>query len=147
VSIKKQKLAAKVPKKRVRLTEIAWAAGFFDGEGHTGIRYSHYKTRQGKPRKGTPSVHLSVSQVHKHVLTRFYKAIGSIGNINGPYQYSTNKQPHYVWSIAHSRADYVFHKLKPYLCSVKKQQYKNIKVKIKIVGDLNREENRKTFKR
>src|ERR1044072_2281967 len=58
-------------------TELAWAAGFFDGEGNTRaiIRRAKYK-----------SLHVSITQVEKSNLERFQKAIG-LGKINGPYKY------------------------------------------------------------
>ncbi len=65
--------------------QLAWAAGFFDGEGHTNT-----KTRKN------PS--LSIAQVDVRLLQRFQRAVLDLGHINGPYKYTPRQQPHYQWN-------------------------------------------------
>jgi hypothetical protein len=56
------------------VTELAWAAGFYDGEGHISF----------KPELG--SVQIQVVQCgDPSTLKRFQRAIGGFGNILGPY--------------------------------------------------------------
>jgi hypothetical protein len=50
----------------VNREELAWCAGFFDGEGHCG--YSQRRKGRG--------IYISISQVDRHVLDRFVKAVG-----------------------------------------------------------------------
>lgn len=50
--------------------EIAWAAGFFDGEGHTSA--------------ASRSLRLALTQVVRENLERFARAMGGRGRIYGP---------------------------------------------------------------
>lgn len=104
-------------------TEVAWAAGFFDGEGSSKKIYSHYFTKKGEVRKPTTNVVLSVAQAELKPLKRFKKAVGDIGHINGPYSYRINQRPYWIWSASYISARLVFNKLRQYLCSIKKKQY------------------------
>lgn len=74
----------------VNREELAWAAGFFDGEGTTGVK-------TGK--RPAPQAHLS--QTDKRPLERFQKAVFGCGIILGPYsrpQYP-NRKPYWTWSV------------------------------------------------
>lgn len=60
--------------------ELAWAAGFFDGEGST--------TLYAKRRKSMEAVQqptLTISQVNRENLLRFQRAVGGLGKLYGPY--------------------------------------------------------------
>lgn len=70
--------------------ELAWAAGFFDGEGHSGIFKTH---------NNLGSV-LNISQIEISTLNRFKYAIMNLGNVLGPYRGSKsrpNAQYFYQW--------------------------------------------------
>lgn len=68
------------------IEEIAWAAGFVDGEGHFG-----YRRRSGE--RGTPV--FCVSQVRPEPLERLARVLG-LGRVLGPYlNNSPNSQPYY----------------------------------------------------
>jgi hypothetical protein len=56
--------------------ELAWAAGFFDGEGHIGVR------RNG-PSFPSRRIGLHVGQADRRPLDRFLRAVG-VGQIRGP---------------------------------------------------------------
>lgn len=72
--------------------ELAWAAGFFDGEGTTccthGTRQNGYKYL---------NLHFEVRQIDRQVLDRFRQAIG-IGSVTGPY--AVNDSPNHQWAFA-----------------------------------------------
>lgn len=104
-------------------TELAWAAGFFDGEGSSKRIYNHYTTKKGEVRKPTSNVVLSVAQTALKPLERFKEAVGGIGHINGPYKYRANQRPYWVWSASYFSGRLVFKRLEKYLCSIKKEQY------------------------
>ena len=57
------------------MTELAWAAGFFDGEGSVGTYFCdrRHKMYGGKPQK---NIIMSVSQKDIRPLLRFQEAIG-----------------------------------------------------------------------
>lgn len=65
--------------------ELAWAAGFFDGEGCTN---AHRSNVGNKPWR----ISVSVTQIHRDTLERFQAALGGIGTIYGPYEKPVNPQ-------------------------------------------------------
>lgn len=71
--------------------ELAWAAGFFDGEGcvvsyHDGPAKAIYVTMQ-------------ISQTEPTTLYRFQRAVLGVGKVRGPYlrQGKTNHLPVWTW--------------------------------------------------
>jgi hypothetical protein len=89
--------------------ELAWAAGFFDGEGWAAKKKRGVQARinQADP-NGIPAV-----------LLRFQSALGGLGRIGGPTQ-KPDRKDLYRWSVS-SRADVelVFQLLRPWLGPVK----------------------------
>jgi hypothetical protein len=90
-------------------SELAWAAGFFDGEGHS------------RSRDSKKSVYvIQVSQKQTDCLRRLQNAVGGLGTIRGPYR---TKYPIYFWDVCKtSEADTVMNMLWPYLSKYKKEQ-------------------------
>lgn len=103
--------------------ELAWAAGFYDGEGSSKRLYSNYKTKSGIKQSPGVYVVMTVSQSELNILKRFKKAVNNIGTINGPYQYERQRRPYWVWSVSCLGARNVFKLLKPYLGFTKRKQY------------------------
>lgn len=96
----------------MKATELAWAAGFFDGEGCTSIK-------QGS----RISLRLSVGQTNQITLKRFQNAVG-YGTINGPYKVKKlNWTPHSQWNTWSDAALIVIQKLWKYLSPIKQQQF------------------------
>ena len=95
--------------------ELAWAAGFFDGEGWANT------VRQRGRSTGQP--HAQINQAGSdgvpEVLVRFQKAVGGLGHLGGPYT-ASGRRPIYRW-IASSRDDVevLHHLLLPWLGAVK----------------------------
>jgi len=71
--------------------ELAWAAGFFDGEGSVGL-YKHNKARYKYLR-------LSVGQTDKEVISRFNRSIDNLGTIN-KRKHIPNRKPFWVVSVS-----------------------------------------------
>lgn len=76
--------------------ELAWAAGFWDGEGNSTINK--------RTSNGQPQVQLQLAQSgDSALLQRFQDAVGGLGSISGPYSKGVSKvtgkpfQPMYVW--------------------------------------------------
>lgn len=93
-------------------TELAWAAGFYDGEGSTHMNNT----------KGTKRIRVRISQSgDKRVLDRFVNAV-SIGYVRGPYNYDTKRLPIYTLDYSSVNAYTVLWLLWPYLGDVKKEQ-------------------------
>lgn len=97
-------------------TELAWAAGFFDGEGC--VTAFHEKGRANPKHRLCLFVAQAGTVEH---LERFQKIVG-VGNIAGPY-YRDGKQPYYQWRTSGKKAHLVMGLLAPYLCSVKTARY------------------------
>lgn len=109
--------------------DIAWAAGFFDGEGTITISHG---TRRGW-RNGTTNL-LAIKQATvageiPEVLQRFHRIVGA-GRIGGPYSqrstsasYNPNQRPTFMWYVS-SRAEVraVLGLLLPELTGVKRSQ-------------------------
>lgn len=106
------------------MTEQAWAAGFFDGEGSLFVRHTA-KHKGGTTGKLYPllTVEMSIAQVRREPLDRFLAAVG-VGAIAGPYKpRSQNSQPHFRWSTAGRPSVYsALCRLWPFLCPPKKEQ-------------------------
>ena len=98
--------------------ELAWAAGFFDGEGWANSAAS--KGRQ------TRQPHARINQAGSdgvpEVLLRFQRALGGLGRIGGP-QVDEGRKDLYRWEVS-SRGDVelLLHLLAPWLGAVKSQQ-------------------------
>jgi len=91
--------------------ELAWCAGFYDGEGHF-----------GKNGAGTDVV-LRINQCHREPLDRFRQAIG-VGKVYGPYgpYERTNKSPYFSFMALGDDARKAGTLIRPYLCSKKIEQ-------------------------
>ena len=94
-------------------TEIAWAAGFFDGEGCSSSRAN------GRGSRNHPSLH--VSQNNRDTLERFQAAVGGVGAI-----YERNNGRHFDWQAQTKESTKkAMEALWPYLGQHKKNQYMN----------------------
>ena len=90
-------------------TELAWAAGFLEGEGYIGATESSNGTRQFR----SPRLVVSIHQVDIRSLERF-KAAVEVGNIAGPYWYGDDRrQPYWKYSAEARRAEMVVDLLLP----------------------------------
>lgn len=89
--------------------ELAWAAGFFDGEGCT-----YFK-------KNDRALSITISQNNAGVLKRFQRAVGE-GHVHGPYLYKYRPNTFYSFSSDGSKALKILEKLWPYLSPVKCMQ-------------------------
>jgi hypothetical protein len=100
--------------------ELAWAAGFFDGEGHVGLATVN-KRKGGNSNK---HLHIQLVQTLPGPLERFQEALG--GKMYGPYRSSVNgrrpyKQLHFD---TFERVQNVACRLWPWLSRPKKDQFK-----------------------
>lgn len=103
-------------------TEIAWAAGFFDGEGST----SYYRLRiKGRNRDGRV-IRVQICQAHfnREVLDRFHQAVGGIGKVVGPYRAGSSGYHWQYRADIFSQAQAVVAILWKYLSAEKRRQAK-----------------------
>jgi len=94
---------------RLPREDLAWAAGFFDGEGHVSCP---------NPQKGR--MLLSVGQTDTRPLERLQQLFG-VGAIYGPFT-KDRRKPYWQWSIQNfEEVQYVIAAMWPWL-TVKKEQ-------------------------
>jgi hypothetical protein len=92
-------------------TELAWAAGFYDGEGCTVNR-------------GNFQPSMTITQADPYVLERFAKAVG-VGKVYGPYSRANNPKHSPNWSYQSGTFEKTQHclaQLWTWLSPQKKQQ-------------------------
>ena len=104
----------------MNLKELAWAAGFFDGEGTT------HAIKQRKGRASGAKIMMALPQTNLETLERFQRAVG-VGVIYGPHVFKGNKHqrsPMWRWQ-AHQWQDVqvAIAKLWKYLSRPKKDQF------------------------
>lgn len=101
------------------LTEVAWAAGFFDGEGNVSVTNKRLNSR---------TIMVQIGQVDREVLDRFKAAVGGVGNVNGPYDRTRssgnpNHRPYFQYSCSNKDGvQHIIDTLWPYLSSPKREQ-------------------------
>ena len=99
--------------------ELAWAAGFVDGEGHFGLHLS-----QGKKSRPYGAITLNVAQKDRQVLDRFQAALG-VGKVYGPYSHGAKPTKYFAFfshNFEHTQAAIAM--LWPWLSLVKRLQAK-----------------------
>lgn len=108
----------------MRDTELAWAAGFFDGEGSCLVR----KCGQGgnsRPGYFMPYVVFSLPQTDLRPLQRFQAAVGcgTIADANSRSRVAKGWKPCWRWQAAAARdVAHVIEALWPYLSEPKREQ-------------------------
>lgn len=105
-------------------TELAWAAGFYDGEGSICVLHKK-RVKGGTTGKDyhCTSVQMSLAQVRPEPLRRFHAAVG-VGKMAGPY-YPKNKahSPYYKWETTGRPSSHeAIMKLWAYLSAPKREQ-------------------------
>lgn len=98
-------------------TEIIWAAGFFDGEGYSGMVPTKKGDWVGYYLK------LAVGQKDRRPLDRFHLAVGGSGAIYGPYSHNPGWAPMYYWKDQGASAEAVMDLLLPHLSEPKREQW------------------------
>ena len=105
-------------------TELAWAAGFFDGEGSTYIVTTR-ATEKNKRLNDRKVLCMEIKQADSFVLERFRDAVEA-GTVRGPFRKSSwpdHYKDQWSWELyASSKCIEVYGKLHPYLSPVKRAQ-------------------------
>ena len=107
--------------------ELAWAAGFFDGEGC----FSWRKTRDPRGK-----VLVTITQVDPEVLEKFKAAVG-VGNVLGPYNRRPDdlgQRPYWLYRVQGRGATKVALDMWPWLGTVKRLQYNRVVDRVKNGG-------------
>lgn len=112
-------------------TELAWAAGYFDGEGSTYVNRRKGVKHYGRENPSITTVTtpcMSVCQVDRRTLDRFVSAIESTRKIGGPYKPKTeSSNPYFKWSLeGRPSVCATLTLLWPYLSDPKKEQARRV---------------------
>lgn len=103
--------------------ELAWAAGFFDGEGSVGC----YKSRRSSSRQYYV-LQASVGQLEKSTLDRFCAAVGvgrvSLRALTKKSNLLSNKPLWYWRAYGYAKIFSLFNTLSPFLSEPKTLQFK-----------------------
>ena len=104
--------------------ELAWASGFFDGEGSTYLL--KHRTR---PNYFAPV--LDIPQASRHGIagepTRFKVAVGGRGSISGPRRDKRRRKPYHRWRAgAQKDVALILHLLWPFIGAVKRILAKSV---------------------
>jgi|ERR1035437_3510226 hypothetical protein len=102
--------------------ELAWAAGFWDGEGYTQLRDRDPKDNP----RNRKAWQMTVSQIERTTLDRFLAAVG-VGKVYGPYgPYQVNRQVYWNWTVSSKEnCRIAADKMWPYLSEPKRLQIVN----------------------
>lgn len=99
--------------------ELAWAAGFVDGEGHFGFRTTG---RSATKRHGGPV--FTVGQVGRETLDRLRDALG-FGAVRGPYDRGKNQPQHQFGVASFEKTQAAIAMLWTFLSTPKRNQARN----------------------
>lgn len=102
-----------------RETDLAWAAGFFDGEGTVGL----WKNNGGSPGLGRKRLSASVSQKPREPLDHFVSICG--GKVNGPYKQQLSPGGVYLVSYGGDNVLALYELIGPYLVA-KANKFKEV---------------------
>lgn len=103
-------------------TELAWAAGFFDGEGSAFFGQGN-RGKNSAGRLTYTTLKLDVTQTELAPLERFRTAVGGIGSIYGPYRNKTSKKDYWRFMVyGYEKYKSVMEQLWPYLGQTKRNQ-------------------------
>jgi hypothetical protein len=102
-----------------REAELAWAAGFFDGEGNT---YTYIGNTEGYFRR---KITCTIGQIDREVLDKFTDIVG-VGGVRGPYLGKTStSSPYYMYRCSAVRdVRRIWSILEIYLSTIKCEQFK-----------------------
>lgn len=90
--------------KILALEDLAWAAGFFEGEGHINVQ----------ERRNKSFICITVAQVDRRPLDKLQSLFG--GKVYGPYgPYTTQKRPYYQYQAYTNFAVDAINQMLPYL--------------------------------
>lgn len=102
-------------------TELAWAAGFFDGEGWTSVTMA----KPSATRERRKYIQMGLGQANLVTLERFLAAVGS-GSIYRVPNGTTRKKDYWQWSASGKKAYPAMERLWPFLSQPKKDQFERV---------------------
>jgi lysyl-tRNA synthetase class I len=105
-------------------TDVAWFAGFYEGEGTAYCCRQYKKTKHEMVPRIAFSLRLNIVQVDREPLDKIV-AIFNGGNLNGPYLGKANRKPHYQLNYTNKKAIEIMELARPYLSKRRVDQYED----------------------
>lgn len=103
----------------MKVSDIAWAAGFLEGDGHFGYHHEgKFKRVDGSFGKKYGQPVIVADQVNPEPLVKLASLFG--GNFLGPYK--TANSPKYRWEISSNKAAALMLTLWTFMSKVKRDQ-------------------------
>lgn len=113
------KAGRKKDKISVRISDIAWAAGFLEGDGHFGYhKQGKFKRKDGSFGKKYGQPVVVADQVNPEPLIKLASLFG--GAFLGPYK--TTRQPKYRWEMSSNKAAALMMTMWSFMSKVKQDQ-------------------------
>jgi hypothetical protein len=103
--------------------DLAWAAGFYEGEGTIALSGPHYWVKGEKRLRKTRRPQMRIGQVDREPLDRFVAATG-IGYVHGPFHHENKKWQSYYQLVVtgFEKSQALVALLWPWLSERRKQQ-------------------------
>lgn len=111
--------------------EIAWAAGFFDGEGSISIRRGKLSASPyGRRNYG---IYIRVAQVDRSPLDQLTRIFGT-GSVSQSRKYTETRAPYHDWCAAGSSAGMIIARMLPYLTVKRERALLALELQQRIAG-------------
>ena len=93
--------------------EVAWAAGFFDGEGYVTIQYGYTKSPNGK-RQHRHTLRIGINHVAPEPLYEMQRIFGGSIEKQKPESVQGNRHPRHRWVLNCNNAAEALKRMMPY---------------------------------
>jgi len=104
-------------------TEVAWCAGFFDGEGHVSYHRSYPSETSGRV---SPQLYANVPQASDNIeVLVFFQSVVGLGKILGPYKMPNSNRTQHKLQFGIKEVEPLFLILRPYLRAEKTTDFQN----------------------
>ena len=115
--------------------ELAWAAGFFDGEGYINIQRRHQKFN-GKSYRGH-YLRIGINHVAPGPLYEMQRLFGGSIEVQNPLTVTGNRKPRHRWVTSSNNAKEALIKMLPYMKNKNKVASLGIDFQVKCLGNIN----------
>jgi hypothetical protein len=94
-------------------TEVAWCAGFFDGEGHVSYHRGYPSSSTSRV---SPQIYANIPQCSDNIeVLEFFQSVIGFGQIKGPFSMPNSKRTQHKVHYGKNEIEPLFLILRPYL--------------------------------
>lgn len=117
--------------------EVAWAAGFFDGEGYVTIQYGYTKAKNGK-RYHRHTLRIGINHVAPEPLYEMQRLFGGSIEKQKIESVKGNRQPRHRWVLNCTNAAEALKRMMPYFKN--KQQVAELGLELQATMQTNKQQ-------